>query len=506
MSRSRAIWCDPDAIVMHTATGPEPAHVFGQPRGLATLFLTEMWERFSYYGMRAILILYAVAPVSAGGFGLDDHNASAIYGLYIAATYVFALFGGWMADRLLGAQRAVIAGGILIMCGNALLVLGHMQSFFLGLLVIVLGVGLLKPNISVMVGELYPEGGARRDAGFSIFYVGISVGALLGSLLVPLVAARFGWRWGFALPVAGMLLGLAQFAFTRRWLGQSGRSTHPPASWRAWLPVVVLALSVAGIAALALSGALRLEPIALASAASWVIALFALAYFAYLILFAGLSTAERRRVYVMAALFAAYATFFAGFEQGGASLNLFAERYTDRRVFGWEMPAGVLQGATALYTILFAPAFAALWLALGRRNKDLAPSTKFAAGLVLLAAGYLVLYVASGYVVTGFKVLPTWLLFAYFLQECGDLCLSPVGLSAMTKLAPPRYVGQVMGLWFLALALGNNLAGQLSGEYDAHQLTSLPTLFLRIAAGSLMAAALMLALTPTVRRLMGGVK
>ena len=485
---------------------PPPGEIFGQPRGLATLFLTEMWERFSYYGMRAILILYVVAAVGEGGFGLDDTRASAIYGLYIAATYVFALFGGWMADRLLGAQRAVIAGGVLIMIGNALLAVGPMRAFFVGLLVIVLGVGLLKPNISVMVGELYPEGGARRDAGFSIFYVGISVGALLGSLLVPLTAARFGWRYGFALPVVGMLFGLAQFFLTRKWLGTRGRIAAVPLSPRAWLPVLALVAAVAVVAFLACTGALTIDPVALAEAASWAIGLFAVGYFLYLLAFAGLSVAERRRVYVMAALFAAYAIFFAGFEQGGASLNLFAERYTDRRILGWEMPAGVLQGATAFYTILFAPAFAALWLALGRRGRDLPPSGKFASGLVLLAAGYLVLYLASGYVLAGVKVLPTWLLGAYFLQECGDLCLSPVGLSSMTKLAPPRFAGQVMGLWFLALALGNNMAGQLSAQYDARDLNSLPALFLKIAFGALIAAALMALLTPTMKRLMGAVR
>jgi len=456
--------------------------------------------------MRSILILFAVGAVSDGGLGLGDRIASSIYGLYIAATYVFALFGGWMADRLLGAQRAVIIGGVLIMCGNALLVLGRVQYFFVGLVVIVLGVGLLKPNISVMVAELYPEGGARRDAGFSIFYVGISVGALLGSLLVPLCAARFGWRWGFSLPVLGMMLGLGQFMLTRKWLGHRGRAVGKSSGLGAWLPVVLLVFLVTTITALAITGQLAIDPVRLSAAASWMIALLAVGYFAYLILFAGLRTEERRRVYVMGALFAAYATFFAGFEQGGASLNLFADRYTDRNLFGWLMPAGVLQGTTALYTILFAPAFAALWIALGRRGKDFAPSTKFAAGLGLLSSGYLVMYVASGYVVAGTKVLPTWLLLTYFLQECGDLCLSPVGLSSMTKLAPPRFVGQVMGLWFLALALGNNLAGQLSGEYDARNLHSLPELFLKIFWWSFIAAAIMLLLTPTVRRLMGGVR
>jgi POT family proton-dependent oligopeptide transporter len=493
---------------MHTTSQSQPQEpqIFGQPRGLATLFLTEMWERFSYYGMRSILILYAVAAVGAGGFGLDDHVASAIYGLYIAATYVFALLGGWIADRLLGAQRAVLTGGVLILIGNALLVLGRMPVFFLGLVVIVLGVGLLKPNISVMVGQLYPEGGARRDAGFSIFYVGISVGALLGSLLVPLCAARFGWRYGFVLPVVGMLFGLTQFLITRKWLGRRGRDIPRSAGWRGWAPVAAFALAVVAIAALAFGGRLVIEPVRLAQGASWLIALFAVAYFVYLIAFAGLDPAERRRVFAMAALFAAYATFYAGFEQGGASLNLFAERYTQRHLFGRELPAGVLQGVTALYTILFAPAFAALWLALGRRGRDPAPSAKFAAGLALLAASYLLMYVASGYVVAGDKVLPTWLLLSYFLQECGDLCLSPVGLSAMTKLAPPRFAGQVMGLWFLALALGNNLAGQLSGEYDARDLHSLPTLFLKIAGYAVVAAAIMLWLTPALRRLMAGVK
>jgi POT family proton-dependent oligopeptide transporter len=493
---------------MHATSESEPTQrqIFGQPRGLATLFLTEMWERFSYYGMRSILILYAVGAVSSGGFGLDDHVASAVYGLYIAATYVFALFGGWVADRLLGAQRAVITGALLILSGNALLVLGRMPTFFLGLAVIVLGVGLLKPNISVMVGQLYPEGGARRDAGFSIFYVGISVGALLGSLLVPLCAARFGWRYGFVLPVVGMLLGLAQFLLTRRWLGSRGRQIGKRPGWRNWLPVLGFVLAVVMIAVLALDGRLVIEPVSLSQGASWVIALFAVGYFVYLVAFAGLAPEERRRVFAMAALFAAYATFYAGFEQGGASLNLFAERYTERHFFGWELPAGVLQGTTALYTILFAPAFAALWLALGRRGKDPAPSAKFAAGLALLGVSYLVMYVASGHVIAGHKVLPTWLLLSYFLQECGDLCLSPVGLSAMTKLAPPRFAGQIMGLWFLSLALGNNLAGQLSGEYDASELHSLPALFLKIAGYSVLAAAVMLFLTPALRRLTGTIK
>ena len=482
-------------------TVPPPRRgFFGQPRGLGTLFLTEMWERFSYYGMRSILILYAVAGVDQGGFGLNDRTASAVYGLYIAGTYVFALLGGWIGDRLLGAQGAIVSGGLLIVAGNALLLVGWTPVFFVGLLVIVLGVGLLKPNISVLVAGLYPEGGARRDAGFSVFYVGISVGALSGSLLVPLCAARFGWRYGFVLPVFGMLFGLAQFLLTRRWLGEPAL-VPASISRQAWRPVLFGLGLLAALVAMALSGRLVLDPVRIAAASSWVIALAVVAYLAYLVFFAGLAPAERRNVYVIAALFAGYAAFYAGFEQGGASLNLFAERYTDRHIAGWLLPAGVLQGTTALITILFAPLFAALWLALGRQGRDPAPSLKFAAGLLLLALGYVVMYFASRYVARGMLVAPTWLLGTYLLQEWGDLCLSPVGLSAITKLAPPRFIGQVMGVWFMAIALGNNVAGQLSGEYDALDLASLPRLFIKICAWSLASALVMLTLTPLLRRL-----
>jgi proton-dependent oligopeptide transporter, POT family len=458
-----------------------------------------MWERFTYYGMRAILILFLVTAVSDGGLGIDDRTASSIYGLYIAATYVFSLLGGWIGDHLTGAQRAVIGGGVLIVIGNALLVSVTALTFLLGLLVIVLGVGLLKPNISVMVAHLYPEGGSRRDAGFSLFFMGINVGALLGGLLVPLCAARFGWRYGFALPVAGMLIGLTQFILTRHRLGLP---IGPPQPSGRWLPVTVILVVLTTIVLLAANGRLRIDPIAISAAASRLIALVAGGYFVYLIGFAQLTSEERKRIYLMLALFCATALFYAGSEQAGASFNLFAERYTDRRILGWQMPAGVLQATTSLYVILFAPAFAALWVALGRRGRDLLPTIKFAVGLTLLSLAFLVMYAASQRVLGGVKVLPTWLLFTYLLIEWGDLCISPVGLSSMTQLAPRRFGGQVMGLFYFALGLGNNLAGQLSLEYDATDLQTLPRLFLKICGWGFAGAAGMLLLTPILKRLM----
>jgi proton-dependent oligopeptide transporter, POT family len=482
---------------------PSARTVFGQPRGLATLFLTEMWERFTYYGMRAILILYMVGALAHGGLGIADKSASAIYGMYVGGTYLFSLLGGWIADRLLGAQRAIIAGGALIILGNATLILGHAQVFFVGLLVITVGVGLLKPNASATVAALYPEGGARRDAGFSIFYMGINLGATIGPWIVGWSADRFGWRWGFAPAAIGMALGVLQFVKTRYYLGAAGRD---PTVRGSWTPVVVLLAVAVAIVLLALKGILRLDAVALSEAASWAMLVLAIGYFIYLLMFAQLAAAERNRVLVMVALFAGSVTFWAGYEQVGASLNLFAERYTDRHLFGWEMPASYLQSVNPLFIMVFALVFAWLWTELGKRGRDFTPTVKFAAGLFLLALGFLVMYFAALRVTHGVLVLPTWLVVTYFLHTCGELCLSPVGLSYMSKLAPPRFVGQVMGIWFLSLALGSNLAGQLTGEYDASHLETLPALFLKTFWFGAVAGLVMLAVTPLARRLMAGVR
>jgi POT family proton-dependent oligopeptide transporter len=479
--------------------------LFGQPRGLATLFLTEMWERFTYYGMRTVLILFMVAAVSRGGLGIDDRTASAIYGMYIGGTYLFGLFGGWLADRVLGAQRAVLLGGGLITAGNLMLALGSIPVFFAGLLIITVGVGLLKPNASTMVAALYPEGGSRRDAGFSFFYMGINLGASIGPLLVAWFAARLGWRWGFALPAFGMAIGVAQFIVTRRYLGSAGAR---PASRTQGSVVGALAFlaALALILFLGLSGALRVSAVALAASASWAMLALVVVYFAYLLFVARLSRVERGRVLVMIALVLGSATFWAGYEQSGASFNLFADRYTDLNVLGWDMPAGYLQAVNPIFIIVFAPVFAGIWIALGKRGRDFSCTTKFGAGLIFLGLGFLVMYVAALHVMHGEKVWPTWLILTYFLHTVGELCLSPVGLSYMSKLAPPRFTGQVMGLWFLSMALGSNLAGQLTGQYDASHLESLPALFLKIFWYGVIAGAVMLALTPFARRLMAGVK
>lgn len=485
----------------NSGAGAPARTILGQPMGIATLFLTELWERFTYYGIQSLLILFMVAPAAKGGLGLDDRASSSIYGLYVGSTYLLGLLGGWIADRLAGAQRAVIAGGILIALGNTLLALGTTSVFFLGLLVIAMGVGLLKPNVSALVASLYPEGGARRDAGFSIFYMGINTGGFLGPMLVPVIATAFGWRFGFALTAVGMVLGVGQFLLTRRFLGGAGLAVAPEQR-ASWTPIVLIFAVLAAAVLLALSGVLRFDAAVLASFASWAFSLLAVAYFAYLLFFAGLTAAERRRVMVMVALFVASVTFWAGYFQQGGSFNLFAARYTDMHILGWNAPPGVLQGADSLFVIILAGVFAALWLALGRRDRDPPAAGKFGVALLLLGAGFLVMYFAGERVLAGHRVLSTWLLCAYFLHVCGEMCISPVGLSNMSKLVPPRFVGQAMGMWFLSLALGGVLAGQLSSQYDASHLESLPALFLRIFWYGVIAGVVMLLVTPLTRRLL----
>ncbi len=476
----------------------------GQPRGLATLFFTEMWERFSFYGMRAILVLAMVAGVESGGLGLDDRTATAIYGLYTAAVYLLAVPGGWVADRLIGQQQAIWYGGIVIALGHFTMALPTSSTFYVGLVLIVIGTGLLKPNISTLVGELYPQGGARRDAGFSLFYMGINLGAFLGPLVCGWLGETVSWHAGFGAAGVCMLLGLAQFRLGARHLSIAGQHPAPLriASRRRDTALVWLALAALGAAVLsALAGWWVIDPVRLAGHAVGAIIVAAALFFLWVLLFAGLDQDERRRVGVIAVFFVAAAVFWSGFEQAGSSFTLFAERYTDRMIGGWELPASWLQSVNPLFIILFAPAFAALWVKLAQHN--LSPSTpvKFALGLLQLAAGFAVLGFASLYVVAGEQVLPTWLILTYLLHTTGELCLSPVGLSAVTQLAPRRLVGQMMGTWFMGAALGNLIGGLIAGHFGDEALVELPQRFATIVVVVGLAGVIMLVLSRPIARL-----
>ncbi len=483
------------------------ATFFGHPRGLATLFLTEMWERFTYYGMRAVLVLFLVAAISSGGLGLDDKTGTAIYGLYTAGVYLAALPGGWIADRLIGAQTAVIAGGLAIMLGNALLAAAAGPgTFYLGLLVIVLGVGLLKPNVSAIVAGLYPEGGARLDSAFTIFYIGINIGGFLGPLVIPLAQEYFGLRAGFGVAAVLMGIGLVQFYFTRRYLGEAGKTTLISRR-REWLQLGIGAALLAAVVTAVSVGWITVDPVAVARGATYVIVGVAVLYFAYYFLVADLTADERGRGVVLVVLFIGCALFFSGFEQAGSSLNLFADRYTDRTV-QWlhvVIPTGWFQSLNSLFIFIFAPFFAWLWIALARRHLNPSAPAKFAIGVILMGSGFLIMAAAAALVAAGTKVLPYWLIATYLSHTFGELCLSPVGLSYFTKLAPKRFLGQMMGMWFLAMSLGNLVAGLVAGEFDANNVAAMPGQYLHILYFSVGVGALLLALSRPVKKLMGNV-
>jgi POT family proton-dependent oligopeptide transporter len=499
--------------LVEPAATPDVHGSVRHPRGLMTLFFTEMWERFSYYGMRALLVLFMV-DATRGGMGFTDQTATAIYGLYTAAVYLVALPGGWVADRLMGAQDAVWYGGIVIACGHFVLAIPDNNAFYLGLVLVVLGTGLLKPNISAIVGGLYPDGGARRDAGFSIFYMGINVGAFLGPLICGYLGQGFNWHYGFGAAGVGMVLGLAQYRLTRRHLGEAGlkptahgkgEAITPEAEKQHWRALWIGVGSIFLVVALGLTGAITFNPVALARWSTAIILTIAGLYFGYLFLFAGLDADEKRRTMVIIILFLAAALFWSGFEQAGSSLNLFAERYTDRMIGTFEVPASWLQSVNAGFIIIFAPLFGAFWVWLARRNLDLSIPTKFAWGLILLGLGFLIMMVAAGVVVAGSKVLPTWLIMTYLMHTFGELCLSPVGLSSVTKLAPRRFVSQMMGIWFLGASLGGLIAGLLAGRFSEDAVNQMPDLYLQIVLTTVGAGLLMLVFSKRIDRLTGGI-
>jgi proton-dependent oligopeptide transporter, POT family len=477
------------------------------PRGIYTLFFTEMWERMSYYGMRGLLILYMTKAASEGGMGLPDKIAAAIYGLYVCAVYLVALPGGWIADRLLGQQRAVLYGGIVIALGHFTIAIPTTQTFYLGLLLVVAGTGLLKPSASTLVGLLYPEGGARRDAGFTLFYMGVNLGAFIGPLVCAWLGEKINWHYGFAAAGVGMVGGVIQYTLTARHLGEAGKapSHASPAPARDWRRVGTVVAVMAAIATLAMTGILRINPVAVADYTSVVIVALALGWFAWVFAVGKLDVAEKKRLVVLAVLFVASAMFWCGFEQVGSSMNLFADRYTRRLILGWEMPAGWFLSFNAAFVILFAPLFSWIWLVLARRGAHPSFAAKFASGLLLLAGGFLIMFFASRLALAEGSVGPSWLIMTYLLLTWGELALSPVGLSAVTKLAPPSLATQAIGIWFLASSLGNLLAGRLAGEMSGENAHAMPALFMQVLLTATGIALLLAIFSRPLKRLAGGV-
>ncbi|MGA8806845.1 MAG: peptide MFS transporter [Thermoanaerobaculia bacterium] len=431
---------------------------FGHPRGLATCFFTEMWERFSYYGMRALLILYMVAPVDKGGLAFSTEKGASIYGWYTMGVYAMSVPGGWVADKLLGLYRSVLLGGIIIAAGHFMMAYPSLPTFYAGLISIVIGTGLLKPNVSGIVGTLYSKDDVRRDAGFSVFYMGINLGAFIAPLICGPLGQRVNWHYGFGAAGVGMTLGVIQYVLGKKHIAPGlARHAKDEVDERA-------AEAAAGKSS-------------------------------------SFTPQEWRRISVIGILFFFSMLFWGAFEQAGSSLNLFADRLTRLSFLQWNFPSTLFQSVQPLFVIIFSPIFAWIWLRMGKHEPS--SPTKFGFGLFFVGLSFLLLVPGAAIAQQqGIKVSPMWLIGVYFLQTVGELCLSPVGLSMVTKLAPPRIVGLMLGVFFLSISFGNKLGGYCAGFFDR---LPLPKLFGAVAGTTLAAAFILFLLVKPIRKLMGGV-
>lgn len=418
------------------------------PRGLSTLFLTEMWERFSYYGMRALLVLYMTQFLK-----FSDEKSVMIYGYYTTSVYFLPLIGGWIADRFLGAKRAVLFGGIIIAAGHFSLALTPLPFFYLGLVLVAVGTGLLKPNISTMVGDLYEEDDVRRDSGFSIFYMGINLGAFIAPLVCGYLGQNINWHYGFAAAGIGMVLGLVQFVLSGDRLKNIGERK----------------IKSKNVNNNIVEEKEKMTP------------------------------EEFKRVAVIGILFFFSAIFWMAFEQAGSSLTLFADRLTRTSLFGYEFPSTWFQSVQPIFLLLLAPVFASLWLRWGK-NQPSSPR-KFGFGLILVGLGFVGIVYASTLTGAG-RVSPLWLVGLYLVHTFGELCLSPVGLSTVTKLAPARMVGLMMGVWFLSISLGSFLAGTVASYFDDKSISVLVKLFGFLTLAPVAAGIILLILTPSIQKLL----
>ena len=486
----------------------------GHPSGLSTLFFTEMWERLSYYGMRAILTLYMTKSLAEGGLNFDEKYAGIIYATYVSSVWYLPLIGGWLADRVFGARRAVLIGGIIIACGHFSMAINSILSFYAGLILIACGTGLLKPNISAMVGQLYPEGDKRRDAGFSIFYMGINLGAFLSPIVVGFLAqaqssrnfiASLGfdpnsaWHWGFGAAGVGMTLGLVQYLLGRKKLALVGNKPEElqvaESVQRVGVDYVTLILAVIGGVAGAGLGLYYGDAGALSALFPCVVGFFA----GYLIGTTRLLNGEElKRVLVIFILFLFSILFWMTYEQAGSSLTLFADRLTRTTFLGWTYPSSWFQSVPAIFVIFLAPIIGAIWQGLGARQ----PSSpgKFTIGLFFAGIAFVVIAFASTLTTAG-RVSPMWLVIVYFLQTIGELCLSPVGLSTVSKLSPARMVGLMMGVWFLSISIGSYIAGLATRLFAANDPAVLTRAFGIFAGVTLVAAVILAVLTPLIKKM-----
>ena len=427
----------------------------GHPKGLFVCFATEMWERFSYYGMRALLILYLTKH-----WEFTDATSYLIYGAYTSLVYIMPVFGGMLADQILGSKKAVTYGAILLVFGHlGMTVESNEQIFYLSLALIVSGVGFLKPNISTMVGALYEEGDPRRDSGFTIFYMGINIGAFTATLLCGYLGEEIGWAYGFGAAGIGMLLGLFIFLWGQKYL--EGLAEPPSNKYMTKVNGISFEnwAYISGVVMVLVTWFLVQN----SQLVGQLLGGFGVIFIGAWLLYALLKCApeERDRLIVVGILILFSLIFWALFEQAGSSLNILTDRGVDRVIFGWEVPASMFQSLNAGFIFTIAPLFALLWVALAKRNMEPSTPIKFSIGIVLVGLGFLALVYGMNSS-EGLQTGVIWIVLIYLLHTLGELCLSPVGLSSVTKLSPQRIVGFMMGMWFFASAAGNYVASLIA--------------------------------------------
>ncbi|WP_448246047.1 peptide MFS transporter [Thalassotalea agariperforans] len=465
------------------------ASFFGHPLGLKTLFFTEMWERMSYYGMRALLVLFMTATLQEGGLELTVISATAIYGLYTGTVYFMGLPGGWIADRLIGGQKAVWYGGIIIMLGHIILAIPNDKTFFVGLIFVTLGTGLLKPNISALVGQLYADNDTRRDSGYVLYYMGINIGAIIGYTVTGWLAQDYGWHYGFGAAAVGMAAGLIQYKLSSSALNGVAATAPSPLSAKAtqtsWAIIIAFLLLVVVITTMVFSGSLTLDPRIVAENVAYIFTSIFVIYYGLIYFKGALTPNEKKRLLALLLVCIASACFWSGFEQAGSSLNLFAQDYTNRMIGSFEIPVPWFQTTNSLFIIILSPFLAAFWINLAKRMVTPAYGIKCAAGIIIMALGFVVMFFAAQHAASGLKVAPMWLVTTYFLHTVGELCLSPIALSAVSKLSPKRFAGQMMGIFVLTYSIGNIISGLLAGSYDPNNVEQIPALYLQISLFSI---------------------
>ncbi|WP_178379256.1 peptide MFS transporter [Psychrobacter sp. C 20.9] len=488
----------------------------GHPAPLRSLFFTEMWERFSYYSIRPLLVLFMVATVSSGGFGFDEVTASAIYGIFAGSLYLAAVPGGWLADNWLGQERALWWGSIVIALGHLCIALSAvfgMALFFVGLICIVLGSGLFKTCISVMVGALYPKGDSRRDGGFTLFYMGINIGALLAALIVGVFKEKGMWHVGFGVGGLGMLVSLLIYRFVaRKNLTRYAQAKGVDAEWEQsndqyknigrWVGGFV-ALLVAAVLLIS-TGMVSFNPEMVAEYMTYIIAAVVILYFAIMFISPRLDKTDKLRLLICFILIIGSTLFWSSFEQQPTSFNLFADRYTDLNVMGFEIPSIWFQSLNPLFILILAPIVSIIWVKLGNRGLEPSSMAKFALGMLLAAAGFALMIFASKSILAPGAGLasPLWLVGSLLLLTLGELALSPVGLSSMTKLAPKGMQGQMMGLFFASIAMGNLVAAFFGGHVSADKIEGLPTLFTTMTIFLVVSAVILLVLAKPINNML----